>query len=440
MMGCRKIARKMTDTKDLTVCVIDSGLFLPVAQRLARSVKRVLYFSPSGEAFPTINRRIIGDGYADIERVKRMWAIKNEVDLWVVPDINQSDIQIELESQGRKVWGSRAGDSLEIYREFFHRKLAELGLDVPTFTPVMGMTKLKEFLKDKEDKFLKISEYRGSMETYHWRSWRIDEGYLDMLSVRFGPTKEIVPFLVFDPIKTDLEIGGDTYCVNGQWPDFMLHGLEAKDSGYFSAVTPFKEMPECLVNIMEAFSPYLQRNNYRNEWSMEVRVKGDKAFFTDPTCRGGLPSTASQLEVWGNFPEIVWAGANGELVQPEPLGKFTAEAIVRMKCDKSQWGVLEVPKELQQWLKLSCCCEVDGRVCFPTTDDHGEEIGWLVAIGDTPEETLKNLKEYTELLPDGVTADLTPLEKIFQEIEQEEKAGIHFTEKSLPEPAEVLDS
>jgi hypothetical protein len=428
----------MKSVSDLTVCVIDSGLLLPVAQRLARSVKRVLYFSPSGEAFPTINKRIVGDGYADIERVKGMWAVKNDVDLWVVPDINQSDIQIELESQGRKVWGSRGGDSLEIYRELFHRKLAELGLDVPKFKIIRGMTALKAHLKDKENKFLKISEYRGSMETFHWRSWAVDEGMLDVLSVRFGPTKEIIPFLVFDPIETDLEIGGDCYNVDGQWPKLMLHGIEAKDAGYFSAVTPFDEMPACLVEIMEAFSPELARYRYRNEWSMEVRVKDDKAFFTDPTCRGGLPSTASQLEVWGNFPEIVWAGANGELVQPEPLGKFTAEAIVKMKCDKTQWGVVEVPKELRQWLKLSSCCEIDGRVCFPTTDDHGEEIGWLVAIGDTPKETLATLKDYAAFLPDGVSADLTPLEEIFAEIEQEEKAGIQFTEKTLPSPEEVI--
>jgi hypothetical protein len=259
-----------------------------------------------------------------------------------------------------------------------------------------------------------------------------------VLSVRFGPTKEKIPFLVFDPIETDLEIGGDTYNVNGQWPKLMLHGIEAKDAGYFSAVTPFEDMPAHLVEIMEAFAPELAKYRYRNEWSMEVRVKDGKAFFTDPTCRGGLPSTASQLEVWGNFPEIVWAGANGELVQPEPLGQFTAEAIVKMKCDKTQWGVLEVPKELRQWLKLSSCCEVDGRVCFPTTDDHGEEIGWLVAIGDTPKDTLATLKEYASLLPDGVTADLTPLEDIFAEIEQEEKAGIDFTEKALPSPEEVI--
>lgn len=427
-----------SEISQLTCMFVDTGLFLPVARRLARDYKRVLFHRPNDEGFPTINSCIIGDGFPDIEKCDDLWRHKDKADVFVFTNINKSDLQLELERQGKKVWGSRAGDSLEIMRRKFHSTLERLGLDVPEFTVVKGLNKLRDHLKPLENLYVKISRYRGSLETFHWRSWSLDEGWLDVLAVKFGPAKELIPFLVFDPIETPLEIGGDTYCVDGKWPDKMLHGIEKKDAAYFAAMTPFDEMPAHLVEIMEAFSPELAKCRYRNEWSMEVRVKDDKAFFTDPTCRGGLPSTASQLEIWENFAEIVWAGANGELVQPKPLGKFSAEIVLKSQADKGEWAAVELPGELEQWAKLSNCCLIDGRVCFPPNDCLNDIIGWLVAIGDTPQETLDRIKEYAKLIPEGVTADVTPLEDIFAEIEEEEKAGIKFTEKPLPTPEEVI--
>ena len=68
-----------------------------------------------------------------------------------------------------------------------------------------------------------------------------------------------------------MEIGGDTFCVDGQWPKWMLHGDEEKDKSYLGAVTAYDDMPQELRDIMEAFSPILKKERYRNQWSMETR-------------------------------------------------------------------------------------------------------------------------------------------------------------------------
>ena len=425
--------------EDSTCLVFDHGLGISIARRLAKKFKRVLYHSHWEDGFPTINKGIIGDGFEDIERCEDVFSVINEVDTWVFPDILHSGFQEHLVSLGKSVWGSRRADSLELYRQKFHKVLGEVGLDVPTFKAFQGLTAAREHLRTSEDKYLKISKWRGSMETRHWRSWDLDEGLLDVLAVRFGPAKELITFLVFDSIDTPLEIGSDTYCVDGRWPSLMLHGIEKKDASYLSAVTKIEDMPEPLLRVLEAFSPVLAKYQMRNQWSTEVRVLEDKSYFTDPTPRLGLPSTSSQLEAWGNFPEIVHAGANGELIEPEPEGMFTVEVIVNLKSEKGQWGIMEVPPQLGQWFKPANCGCIDGRLVFPCEPDSKlDSVGWLVAIGDTPTEAIEKLKEYVGLLPDGASADIANLADAIKTADDEAEADIEFTDKPMPEPAEVL--
>lgn len=243
---------------DKTFCVFDHfGLFVGLAQRLSKSGARVLYCTPV-DRYDRLNEAIIGDGLDGIEWVEELWDNKKETDCFVFPDIRHAGLQNELREQGLPVWGSHYGMKLEQSRIFFLSKLKELGLDVAPHEIVVGVSNLKAFLHDKNDIWIKVSKWRGTWETQHWRSWNQDSQNLDAWAVKFGGKKEKVQFICFEKIETDLEIGADTYCVDGRWPSTMLHGLEIKDSAYLSAVTPRDEMPEQILPIMEAFSPYLK--------------------------------------------------------------------------------------------------------------------------------------------------------------------------------------
>jgi hypothetical protein len=423
----------------ITALVIDHGLFLPVAHRLAEEYKRVLYYCPAEDGFPTINRCIVGDGFDDIEKCDDIWPVMPEVDLVVCPDIGFSGLQLELERQGKPVWGSRRADRLEIHRQYFHKVLADVGLAVPKFVVLTGLNALRDHLKDAEDKYIKISRYRGSLETFHWRSWDLDEGTIDLLAVRFGPAKELIPFLVFDTIETDLELGSDTYVVDGKWPSLMLNGIEHKDKGYLSAVTKREAMPECLNEVLEAFSPVLKLFRCRNQWSTEVRKTEDSFFFTDPTPRGGIPSTPSQLLAWKNFPEIVAAGAEGELVDPIPTCKYTAECMIAGKTKKEQWPAVEIPNDLEKWTAFGSCCKIDGRLVFPTDESHDDDLGWLLATGNTLEEVLDNLKSHADLLPEGLDANTDSMVDLLVEAIKAQKDGVPFGTQEIPPPQEALN-
>lgn len=436
----------MKQLSDVTALVFDHGLGLPIAERLARDCKRVLFHSPWEEGFSTINKAIIGDGLPNIERCNDIWNVKKEVDLWVFPDVQHAGLQLELASQGFAVWGSRDADRLELNREYFLKVIGELGLQLPVWKVCIGITELRRYLRQKENVYVKISKFRGSLETKHFRSWKLDENLLDLWAVRFGAVREHIRFLVFDAINTPLEIGGDTYNVHGKWPSLMLHGIEKKDEAYFAAVTKREDMPEVAKEVMDAFGPVLGKFWYANEWSMEIRVKDDIGYFLDPTTRLGLPSTASQLEIWENWSEIIWSGAHGELVEPELVktgeedepAMFSAELLLKANADDGLWPTVEIPKELNQWCKLADCCEVDGIRSWPREGGDDDAVGWLCAIGNTAAITIETMKKYVSLLPEGLTANIAPLVDVLKEIEQEEAKGIEFADDRVPEPEIVV--
>ena len=422
-----------------TCLVYDHGFFLPVARRLARDFGRVLYYTPWERAYPTLNEGVIGAGFDLVIRCNNFWPLLNQIDLFVFPDIYEAGLQAHLRSLGHRVWGAGAGMKLEMDREFFMRKLAELGLDVAPHQAVTGLSNLAAYLKDKQDQYIKVSKWRGSWETQHWRSWEEDADRLDTWAVKLGGLKEHVPFLVFEQIDTELEIGADTFCVHGRWPSVMLHGIEAKDEAYFAAVTPRNKMPDALVHIMDAFSPFLAETGFASQWSMEVRVTETENYFIDATARGGLPSTGSFLEA-RNVADIFYHGANGDLVEPEYGFNFAAEAMVKIKSDPNAWGSIVIPDELNDRLKVYDACQLDGKVMFPS--DNGkpiDEIGWLVATGDTPTATLKTMNELADQLPSGAEAAVEGLAGILRQIEAEQDAGIDFTDQPVPAPAVVLE-
>lgn len=429
----------MKDLSQVTALVFDHGLYIPLARHLAKTYKRVLYHSHWETGFPTVNDCLVGDGFPDIERCDDIWRVMKEVDLVIFPDIYNSGLQKELVNQGKLVWGSRGGDALETKRELFHKKLGEVGLQVPKFVVKVGLTELREFLKDKEDKYVKISKYRGSLETSKFRNYDMDKGLLDEWEMEFGPAGEHIRFLVFDKIETELELGADTFCIDGEFPDLMLNGLEAKDEGYLGAVTKRKEMPECVQEVLTKFGPAMAKYGYRNAFSMEIRqVNKDEWYFIDGCQRYPMPGTAAQFSAWSNMPEIIYHGAAGQMVQPEKTTEFVAECVLTMKSDPWAWGKMRFEEGIAEHCHLSNCCMIDGAVCWPPDEHHGSEIGWLVATGDTIEEVVETMKERVKELPDGVECKIGSLVDLITEVRTAKEADVPFAD-DVPEPASVIE-
>jgi len=321
----------------------------------------------------------------------------------------------------------------------FLKTIAELGLPVPKYGAFEGLTELRKFLKTRTDKWIKASKYRGDVETFHWRDWAHDEGTLDYLAFKLGPMKEKIRFYALDPINTTIEDGIDQICIDGRLANICLHAMEAKDKSLIGTVVPFKDIDERVRYISEEFSPILAKHGYRNLFSTEVRIDGDDSYFIDPTLRAGSPPSQVQGELYSNLGEIIWAGANGEIVEPVPVAEFGGQVLIKAKDDPEQWTTAEIPKKLRQWVKIGSASEIDGRICCPP-DGRSKDIGWLVAVGETIEEVIETLKERAKELPSGFSADCESLAELLIEIHAAHDEGMTFTEGEVPDPTSVLDT
>lgn len=430
----------MKDISDLHFRVIDKGIFLPIALRLARDAGRVSYWSPHEKAFPTI-KDCIGDGFDEIERVDSPWKDKESVDCWAFPDIGFPELQAELISQGFPVWGPNGGCELEVYRGKFLKALEQTDLPMPPHEVIKGMTALREHLSDKEDKWIKISRFRGDWETMHWIDRGVSELELDIRAVKLGPVKELMTFYAFDDIPTELEDGYDGYCIDGQWPALCVHGMEAKDKAFLGAVTRFDELAPELKCVNDAFGPILAKYNYRGFFSSEVRITKElESYFIDPTLRAGSPPSQMMTELFGNYSEIIWSGAHGALVSPEPVAKYGVQALVCVNADRRQgWTAMEVPADLEQWVKCGFCLKVGSRLCFPPDQDCPKnDVGWLVGIGDTIESAIAHLRENVDKLPCEASCDFSALADLLVEAKTAEKAGIDLAEQPVPDPEIIV--
>lgn len=422
----------------MIVCVVDHGQFLAVAQRLAKDCKKVYYYVPSERSFPVISEGIVGDGFDEFERIESYLNVIEECDLFVFPDIGFSAEQKDLVARGKAVWGARDGDSLESNRGLFLSTLKKVGLPVPKFEEIEGMTSLRAFLSDKTDRYIKISKWRGDFETFHWRSWKEDSIELDKIAVRFGPAQEIIKFYVFEPIDAEIEDGIDSYCIDGQFPNIVFHAVENKDKSLAGTISKWEDLPEELSMVNEKIAPVLKKYGYRGNFSTEVRITKDKeSFFTDPTCRNPSPPFQLQLDLFGNYSEIIWHGANGICIDPKPTALCGVQALLKIEKSEDDWAVAVIPDEISAQVKPSFCCKIDGALVF-VPSLMGNMVAWLTATGNTLEEAIENLQEYKKFLPDNVKCEDKSLADLLVEMKSAETKGIEFGVE-IPEPEIVLE-
>ncbi len=189
------------DVSSKTVCVLDRGLFQSWAHRLARDFGKTYYCRNTGRGHPSASDTEPGMGYSDIVYVENWLDLISKVDLWVFPDIFDSSIQEYLVSIGKRVFGARRGDEMEIWREDFRKVMKKVGLPVPKYETVKGFDALRERLMEVEDRYVKTSaNIRGTTETWHHHRYNLSIAHLDWLSFTLGSAKDSQVFLIEEPI------------------------------------------------------------------------------------------------------------------------------------------------------------------------------------------------------------------------------------------------
>lgn len=438
----------MKDLSDITVCIVDYGKFILLSKAFVPFAKQTLYHSPMEKEFRDVRDCVRGDGLDGVIRVDDFFEPKvfDEIDLFVFPDIGFSGLQKYLRSIGKSVWGAMGASDLELLRTRFIKFLEDVGLEhVPT-EKVNGISALSERLKSVDHKWVKINEYRAQTETRYHVDFDHSSRWLDSMAVKFGGLKELPVFIIQDEIVDNgegnvIEIGYDGWTVDGQYPIRSFQGYEAKNEAYLGSLREYTELPIQILAVNEAISPALKEYGYRNFMATEIRVVGDKFYFIDPTFRtAGL--TQDQLPyTCDNLAEVIWRGANGELIEPKFNAEFVAVSTLHYKTHvEGEWFTLNIPDEASEHSCFYHYCR-DGSLhhFIPSVPYECDEAGVVMGKGTTVEDAIENLKSNFKLLEQlPLTIDLSEFAPLLEEIKEAESADIEFSDSELPKPEIAL--
>jgi hypothetical protein len=381
--------------KTKSVCVVDFGLFLELAVTLAQSFGQVFYHFKYDSPFPTSNHSLVGQGLKGVTVARSLSDIIPETDLFCFPDTYLGDLQDDLLAEGKLVWGSRWADELELRRAEGKSFFESLGLPVGPYEVIKGMAALRTYLKEHKDQYVKCSYYRGDFETFQAPDYKFIETKLDALEVQLGIKKYWQEFVVEAAIPEAVETGYDGYCVDGQWPDAALCGIEVKGRGYLGRLKQFKDIPKPLKDYNDKLGPVLKQYQYRNFLSSEIRVnKKQVGYVLDPCMRCGNPPAATMLNFFDNLGEIVWEGAQGKLVQPQSRAAWAAQIQMHSEwLDIAQLN-LQFPEKIRKNIKLINGMKHRGEYYIIPQQKDNTNVGAVVATGQSAGEAIAKCQAY----------------------------------------------
>ena len=388
----------MKTYKTKSVCVVDFGLFVELAVTLTKYFGKVFYHFPwQASAFPRSNSKMVGQGFPGVTVAERLWDIVDEVDCFVFPDVFLGDLQQELVRRGELVFGSRRADELELYRVGSKKHFQSLNIPVGPYKVVKGIESLRNYLKVHKDQYVKCSVNRGDFETFHARDYKYIEPKIDELEHTLGFKKQTQEFVIEAAIRDCVEIGYDGFVIDGQYPEQSLMGIEIKDKGYVGRMMKYPQMPRQLTDFNRKIAPTLQKYQCRNFFSTEIRVdsKG-QAFIIDPCVRAGNPPMFCELEFYDNLGEIIWEGAQGNVVTPTSKYQWAAQIQISSEwLDISRLAV-QFPEKISSQVKLLNAARLENQLYIIPQEHKLKAVGAVVGVGQTMAEAIGKCKAAAE--------------------------------------------
>jgi hypothetical protein len=429
------------DSKDVVALVVDNGLFIELALKLAKTYKKVYYYVPWESAFAKMNLAYIGHGFEDqnLFVVDSIYGAHfDEVDLFCFPDIYMGWEQTMLEKMGKVVWGSRLGECLELQRRGMKDILKALDMPVGKYWHIKGIANLRAFLKENEDVYVKIDKYRGTFETFHSPNYRDVEPKLDEVESQLGAFKHIIEFTVEKSLPDRVEVGTDCWAITTpegecKYPEHLISGIEIKDVGFASIFKRYDELPEVVTRFNERMKPVFAAYNWRGFVSTEVRVGKDmEPYMIDLCARAPSPPNELYQEQYANLADCIWYGANGIVVEPEATAKFGAEIMLHSSWADKSWQPVSFPEEIRDMVKLRNATKINDTYYAIPQACGLPECGAVIGLGNTMEEALDNAVDNAEQVTGYyLEAKMGAIDNIKEQIKKLDELGLNMFGETL---------
>lgn len=386
----------------MSFLVFDFGLFVSFAELLARrSGEEVGYFVPHETSFSDGRELVIGEGVPGLERIKWWDDIVDDWDILVFPDCHCGDLQAYYRRKGYKVWGAGKAAELELLRWKTKQRFEAAGLPVNECYKVQGTQALRKFFKEHADGigwYVKISGLRGLGETWFARNYLEAKGIIDQYDFNHRALAALLNFIIEKSIPDATEIGYDGLSIDGQFPTESFYGAEIKDKAYFGRLCKYDDLPEELKKVNSVCSMVMNELEYRNSFSSELRDE----YCIDLTARHASPAGEVMYEAITNLAEVITAGAEGRLVEPQWSHKYGAQIILCSEWAEERALPVVFPEEIRPYVKLYNHARVpeEGEPelvdFFVPQIAKMKQIGSVVALADDPQEAVDLCKERAE--------------------------------------------
>jgi len=425
----------MKETSQVVCLFLDNGPFVDLAVTYAKGFKHTYYNIPGWpSSFPIMNEAMIGHGLEGIEVVDSAFDVIDKCDLIICPDVYLGKWQTYFESKGKAVWGSRAGENMELYRDKFKKLLEKLGLNVNPWKAITGMDALREHLKTHKNQWVKPIKWRGIKESFFSPSYEKIEDVLTTLESDLGALKKYIRFTVEDQLEDCIELGIDPQTVDGDIPETTMCGIECKDKTYIATWQKYSDISEVITDPFEKLRPTLRNYGYRGPISTEVRVNPElEAYLIDITARYGSPPNELQQGMIKNLSEQAWAGANGDIVEPDWAAKYGAQ--IMLYSSRAEKHTLDIyfPKKNRDFLKFkNLIQQEDGTYTVLPQLICDTVIGSAIGFDDDLDKAIEKAKEVAksvwahdlECFPDY-------LDHAEEEIKKSQDLGISYFDKKV---------
>lgn len=402
----------------MKILAIDNGLYVPQIEALSDGGKNeVIYYSPWGKPFPSIEDKMKGHGYGNLK--KDLWFFNHVLDADMICnfDVSNNDLISYLRTvhPEKSIFGAGKGEKLEHDRVFLKKWLEHYNLPVGPYKVLIGITALSNYLKNNPGKYVKTNIFRDDTESFFFNSWEDDEDLINERAITLGIFKETETFIVEDPIEAACQSGVDMFFGNGKLIPFSWGFEISKNLCVNKVVNDLDEIPECLIKNIETLSPLMKKMDYRGPVSTEDRVVDkDTAYLIDFTAR--LPAPMGQMYpvFIKNWTEVVYN-----------IGK---NMDVDVDCDYDYIGSFALSSEhaLMHNVKMKVDAKHLNDVRFQMVGQVKDKVYaikgnsvvcCLVAGGKTPQEVLDKLKKASTYV-DAYSLDKEPIDSIDAQFEE----------------------
>ncbi len=407
------------------------GLYVEIAEALSDNGKnKVFYHTSWASAFPSWVNYAPGLNFEHLQKEKWLYKME-EVDCIVFPDVHSGDLCYFARKlfPKKSIFGNGKGEILEANRLGLKKILEKLNLPVQHYEHIVGMPKLKEYIKKNPDKFIKTdifrSEERG-MNSFHAKNFDTSEEIFKQISYAFGPFDEIVDFIVEDRIPTDVEVGIDGFYSAGiGYGENMFVGYEHNKACYLGKLTPYKDIPIPLKETLDKFKPVLDMLDYRGAISTEEKIVDKiKHYFLDICARFLSPSEV-MYSLCKNYPQMIMdIGSNKPFKIDIPWKYVACSPIDSTHAENHYVRTLVDTKDRKNIKFKTVGCVGKAYYAIPGNETVAVAIGY----GNTIDEAIKMSIHYSEKVSGYGVSNLVvrDFEEIKSKIMKGKKVGIDF--------------